>query len=105
MDSTTQAPSRACPPLPAGSVCSGLWWKGGSVVVLLGAPFLAGCYEHVVEVHGPSSRNIQVHEPSIGRGESFWSQEQPRPVDPDRYTVPTSLDRARPVPKKTRTGN
>jgi hypothetical protein len=71
---------------------------GLAATALLGA---GGCYQHVVGVKGPASQNYDVHEPNIGRGESVWSPDQPRPVEQDRYSQ-TTLDRAKPVPSKTR---
>jgi hypothetical protein len=74
--------------MPLASACA--------AVLLLG-----GCYENVVGVRGPAVQNYDLHEPNIQPGESVWSEEKPRPVDPQRYgTSGTTLDRARPIPSK-----
>lgn len=71
-----------------------------AATALASACALAGCYQKVVGVSGPASKSYNVEEASIGRGESVWSTEMPRPVDQDRYTSGTTLDSARQLPTK-----
>ncbi len=61
---------------------------------------LAGCYQKVVGVNGPASKSYNVEEASIGRNESVWSTEKPRPIEQDRYSGGTTVDSARQLPTK-----
>lgn len=65
------------------------------------AMLLGGCYENIVGVKGPAVQNYDIHEANIQPGESVWSEDKPRPVDPQRYgSSGTTLDRAKPIPSK-----